>query len=119
MRPESWLEIPRDLSYALLTWPKGAQLPKPQERQAIEAVAASTLGMHGAKPTWQFTGPHLKLASSRRSRRRGGCSWTALSGGVRTSPDLPGDAILQAMRDAGATTWCSGSARTGRSSRSA
>ena len=60
-KPESWLEIPRDLSYVALTWPKGAQLPKPQERQAIEATAASTLGMRGAKPSWQFTGPRLKL----------------------------------------------------------
>jgi hypothetical protein len=32
-KPESWLEVPRDLSYARLTWPKGAQLPKPQERR--------------------------------------------------------------------------------------
>ncbi len=60
-KPESWLEIPKDLSYAVLTWPKGAQLPKPQEREAIESTAASTLGMRGAKPEWQFTGPHLKL----------------------------------------------------------
>ena len=60
-KPESWLEIPKDLSYAVLTWPKGAALPKPQEREAIESTAASTLGMKGAKPKWQFTGPHLKL----------------------------------------------------------
>ena len=60
-RPESWLEIPRDLSYAVLTWPKGAQLPKSQERDTIAATAAATLGMGNAKRTWQFTGPHLRL----------------------------------------------------------
>ena len=60
-KPESWLEVPRDLSYARLTWPRGAQLPKPQEQRAIESTAASTLGMKGAKPSWQFTGPKLIL----------------------------------------------------------
>ena len=60
-KPESWLEIPRDLSYAALTFPKGAPLPTPQDRQAIETGFASTLGMKDAKPSWQFTGPHLKL----------------------------------------------------------
>jgi hypothetical protein len=60
-KPESWLDIPQDLSYAALTWPKNATLPKPQERQAIETGVASTLGMKGARATWQFTGPRLGL----------------------------------------------------------
>lgn len=60
-KPESWLEIPRDLSYAVLTWPKGSQLPKGQERDTIAGTAAATLGMGNAKKTWQFTGPHLRL----------------------------------------------------------
>ena len=45
----------------MLTWPKGAQLPKSQERDTIAATAAATLGMGNAKRTWQFTGPHLRL----------------------------------------------------------
>ena len=60
-RPESWLEIPRDRSYAVLTWPQGAPLPKPQERDEIASAAASTLGMGGARKTWQLTGPEMKL----------------------------------------------------------
>ena len=84
----------------MLTWPKGAQLPKPQERQAIESTAASTLGMRGAKPKWQFTGPRLKLRLVPPVPPPRGCSWTASSGAPR-HPDLRCDAIRQAMRDAG------------------
>jgi hypothetical protein len=61
MDPRSWLEVPRDRSYAVLTWPKGAALPKPQERDEIASAAASTLGIAGAIPKWQLTGPQLKL----------------------------------------------------------
>lgn len=100
-KPESWLEIPRDLSYAVLTWPKGAQMPKPQERQAIEAVAASTLGMHGAKPSWQFTGPRarLKLIPPVPPPRR--VFLDRIEWETPRHPDLADDVILQAMRDAG------------------
>ena len=60
-KPESWLEVPKDRSYAVLTWPQGAPLPKPQERDEIASAAASTLGMSGARKTWQLTGPSMKL----------------------------------------------------------
>lgn len=60
-KPESWLQIPKDRSHAVLTWPKGAPLPKPQERDSIASTASSTLGMAGAIVKWQFTGPQLKL----------------------------------------------------------
>src|SRR5487761_1255641 len=59
--PDSWVDVPRDLSYARLTWPKNSALPEPQDRQAIEAVTASTLGMRNPKAKWQFTGPRLGL----------------------------------------------------------
>ena len=99
-KPESWLEVPRDLSYAVLTWPKGAPLPKPQERQAIESTAASTLGMAGAKPKWQFTGPHLRL---RLVPPVPPPEWVYLDDidwGRRDTPDLQCDAIRQAILDA-------------------
>jgi hypothetical protein len=100
-RPESWIEVPPDRSYAVLTWPKGARLPEPQERQAIEAVAASTIGMKGAKPTWQFTGPQaiLRLVPPVPPPR-----WVFLDRiewEAPRHPDLPDDVILQAIREAG------------------
>jgi hypothetical protein len=61
MDPHSWLDIPKDRSYATLTWPKGAALPKPQERDEISSAAASTLGIAGAVVKWQLTGPQIKL----------------------------------------------------------
>ncbi len=60
-RPESWLDIAPRPVHATLTWPKDAQLPKPQERQAIETGRRVHPRHEGAKPKWQFTGPHLKL----------------------------------------------------------
>ena len=100
-KPESWLEIPRDLSYARLTWPKGAQLPKPQERQAIESTAASTLGMRGAKTSWQFTGPRmsLRLVPPVPPPRR--VFLDRIEWETPRHPDLPVDVILQAIREAG------------------
>ena len=97
MRPESWLEVPRDLSYVALTWPKGAVLPKPEERKAIEATAASTVGMKGGKPSWQFTGPHLKL---RLVPPVPPPLWAYLDNiewGYGNAPDLRRDAIQQAL----------------------
>jgi hypothetical protein len=101
-KPESWLDIPRDLSYAALTWPKGAQLPKPQDRQAIESGVASTLGMRCAKPSWQFTGPRLRLKLVPPVPPP---KWTYLDDIVWASPrtpDLPPDAIRKAMLAASA-----------------
>ena len=81
-KPESWLEIPRDLSYVRLTWPKGAALPDPQERQAIEGTVASTVkGMKGAKVDMGSSPARRRPCRwSRRSLRRAGCSSAASSG---------------------------------------
>jgi hypothetical protein len=100
-KPESWLDIPRDLSYAALTWPKGAQLPKPQERQEIESVASSTFGLKGAKPKWQFTGPYLKLKLIPPVPPPEWVYLDDIKWSSRVAPDLGRDAIRQAMRDAG------------------
>lgn len=100
MKPESWLEIPRDLSYALLTWPRGASLPAPQERQAIESAASSTLGMRGAKPKWQFTGPHLKLRLVPPIPPPRWVYLDSLEWDGRNVPDLRSDAIRQAILEA-------------------
>ena len=100
-KPESWLDIPRDLSYAKLTWPKGAQLPKPQERQAIESTAASTLGMRGAKTSWQFTGPRLTLRLTPPVPPPRRVFLDRIDWEAPRHPDLPDDIIVQAIRDAG------------------
>lgn len=100
-RPESWLDIAPDLSRATLTWPKGAALPKPQERQAIESTAASTLGMGGAKAKWQFTGPHLKLRLVPPVLPPVRVFLDRVEWGAPRHPDLPDDVILQAIREAG------------------
>jgi hypothetical protein len=100
-RPESWLDIAPDLSQATLTWPKNAQLPKPQERQAIEQVAASTLGMGGAKAKWQFTGPHLKLRLVPPFPPPRWVYLDRIEWSGKVPPDVGEDAIRQAMRDAG------------------
>ena len=100
-KPESWLEIAPDLSYAQLTWPKGATLPKPQERQAIEGVVASTLGMKGAKPSWQFTGPKLGLRLIPPVPPPRWVFLDRIEWGVPRHPGLTDDVILQAIREAG------------------
>ena len=100
-KPESWLEIPRDLSYAALTWPKGATLPKPQERDAIASTAAATLGMGDAKKTWQFTGPHLRLKLVPPVPPPKWVYLDDIDWGRRDTPDLQCDAIRQAILDAG------------------
>src|SRR6185437_12040988 len=100
-KPESWLDIPQDLSYAALTWPKGAQLPKPQERQAIETGVASTLGMKGAKAKWQYTGPRLKLKLTPPVPPPVRVFLDRVEWGAPRHPDLPDDVILQAIREAG------------------
>ena len=101
-KPESWLEVPRDLSYARLTWPRGAQLPKPQEQRAIESTAASTLGMKGAKPSWQFTGPRLTLRLMPPVPAPRWVFLDRLEWGAPRHPDLADDIILRAIREAGA-----------------
>ena len=57
--------------------------------------------MNGAKPSWQFTGPHLKL---RLVPPVPAPWWVYLDRidwkGVRNVPDLPSDAIRQALRAA-------------------
>lgn len=98
-KPESWLEIPKDRSHAVLTWPKGAPLPKPQERDGIASVAASTLGLSGAVVKWQFTGPQLKL----HLRRPVPCP------ALVTLAD-----ILDAIRDAGLSDLILGMGQEGR-----
>jgi len=100
-KPESWLEVAPDLSYARLTWPKGSALPKPQERQAIESIAASTLGMKGAKTSWQFTGPRLGLRLVPPVPPPKWVFLDKLEWGTPRHPDLPEDVILQAIREAG------------------
>lgn len=100
-KPESWLEIPRDLSYARLTWPKGAQLPKPQDRQAIESTAASTLGMKGAKTKWQFTGPRMSLRLIPPVPPPRWVFLDRIEWSGKVPPDVGEDAIRRAMRDAG------------------
>jgi len=99
--PESWLDIPRDLSYAALTWPKGAALPKPQDRQAIAATAASTLGMSGAKASWQFTGPRIGLRLTPPVPAPKWVFLDRIEWGSPRHPDLPDDVILRAIREAG------------------
>lgn len=99
--PESWLEIPKDLSYAVLRWPKGAQLPKPQERQAIAATAASTLGMNGAKTTWQFTGPRVSLRLLPPVPPPVRVFLDRVEWGAPRHPDLADDVVLRAIREAG------------------
>ena len=100
-KPESWLEVAPDLSYARLTWPKGSPLPKPQERQAIEGIAASTLGMKGAKASWQFTGPKLGLRLVPPVPPPKWVFLDSLEWGASRHPDLPDDVILRAIREAG------------------
>ena len=102
MLPESWLEIPRDLSYAQVTWPKNAALPKGEDRKVIEGTVVSTIpGMKGAKPQWQTIGPQLRL---RVVPPVPPPLWVYLDridwNGVRNAPDLPSDAIQQALRAA-------------------
>jgi hypothetical protein len=100
-RPESWLQVPPDLSHAVLTWPKGAQIPKPQERQEIESVAASTLGMKGAKTKWQFTGPRMQLRLTPPVPAPRWVFLDRIEWEKPRHPDLPEDAILRAIREAG------------------
>jgi hypothetical protein len=100
-RPESWIDIPPDLSHAVLTWPKGAVLPEPHERQAIEAAVASTIGMRGAKPSWQFTGPRASLRLVPPVAPPSRVFLDSLEWGAPRHPVLPDDVILQAIREAG------------------
>ena len=98
MRPESWLEIPRDLSYALLTWPKNAPLPKAEDRKVIEGTVVSTIpGMKGAKPSWQTTGPHLKLRLVPPVPPPWWVYLDSLEWKGRKAADLPCDAIRRAL----------------------
>jgi hypothetical protein len=100
-KPESWLEIPRDRSYAKLTWPKNAELPKPQDRQAIEMVASATLGMKGARPHWGFTGPRLTLRLIPPVPPPVWAYLDTIEWGDREPDGVRQDAIRQAILDAG------------------
>lgn len=97
MRPESWLDVPRDLSYVELTWPKGALLPRPEEKKAIESTTSATVGYRRGKPSWRTVGPHLKL---RITEPVPPPWWVYLDGMEwhgRNVPDLPSDAIRRAL----------------------
>jgi hypothetical protein len=113
-RPESWLEIPRDLSYALLTWPKGAPLPEPQKRQAIAATAAATLGMSDARPSWQFAGPHLKLRLVPPVPPPDLVRLDSIEWGKRAPKDVPQDTLRQAILSAGVNELVLGIGEDGR-----
>lgn len=96
-RPETWIDVPRDRSYARLTWPKGAPLPKPDERRTIETAAKSTLGMGDANASWQFTGPHLRLRLVPPVPAPRWVYLDRVEWATSAPPDLPDDAIRQAI----------------------
>src|SRR5579875_597933 len=96
-RPESWLEVPPDRSYAALTMPRGMPLPSPAEQTAIEAAAAATLGMRNARPTWRKAGPQmqLRLVAPVPPPRWVGLDHLEWDG--RAAPGVPPDVIRQAI----------------------
>ena len=100
-RPDSWLDIPRDLSYARLTWPKGSPLPEPEERKSIESVAASTLGMKTPNTSWQFTGPRLRLTLVPPFPAPDWVYLDRIEWSSRVPPGIGEDVIRQAMVEAG------------------
>lgn len=100
-RPESWIEVPKDRDYARFTWPKGAELPKPQERDHMADVARSTLGMKGARPSWQFTGPRLRLELTMPVPAPTWVFLDRIEWSSRVPSDVAQDAIRKAIQEAG------------------
>ena len=113
-RPQSWLEVPRDRTFAVLTWPRGSELPKPQEREQIASVAAATLGMGDARPTWQLTGPRLKLKLTLPVPAPAWVGLDRIEWDRRAPAGVPQDAIRLAIRDASMHELVLGIGRDGR-----
>jgi hypothetical protein len=114
LRPESWLEIPRDLSFVRVTWPKHAPLPKPDDRRAIESVTAATIpGMKNGKPSWRTVGPRLQFQLTPPVLPPLRVYLDRIEWGYRNPPRLPADAVLRAMRAAAADEFVLGVGENG------
>ena len=101
-KPESWLDIPRDRSYARPTWPKTAALPPPKDRDAIASALSATVGMRDAKISWQFTGPRPRLTLTPPVPAPRRVYLDRIEWEPRTPPHLrlDQDTILKAIREA-------------------
>lgn len=100
-KPESWIDVPRDRSYAHFTWPKGAPVPEAPKRDELASIATSTLGMKGARPSWQYTGPRLRLSLVMPVPPPTWVFLDKIEWGPRIPPGVAQDAIRAAMQEAG------------------
>jgi hypothetical protein len=114
LRPESWLDIPRNLSYVQVTFPKNHQLPKAEDRKAIETVAAATIpGMKNGRPSWRTVGPRLVFRLTPPVLPPLRVYLDRIEWGYRNPPQMPADAILRAIRAASADEFVLGIGENG------